>query len=241
MRAFAFLPLCLLVYGCAQVPASSIILSDAIGRDIQSMSQAHAQFVNAYFDELEEKANHFINKVYAPALIEGVIKEDLALYHSSHQEDKDGSMTYGFVQGFINPDGLNGDALVSAQGNALIGMNYFYQDIFERIESKRHSLLMPIRTKRTDLLAAIQANYENTLKKNATITALLSSVSEVYATQDSALEALGVDPTLRQTLAQQLAGLSAKAATLQSAMDGKYQKLSDIEQKIRHVTEQLDQ
>ena len=69
-----------LICGCAQVPQSSVILSNSIADDVVSMQKAHKEFINYYYDSLEQQANNLIDNKYHPSLIRQVIDQDVAKF-----------------------------------------------------------------------------------------------------------------------------------------------------------------
>jgi hypothetical protein len=219
-----------LINGCAQLPQSSLTLSNSIAEDLPSMQAAHNSFVDFYFNELEATANEFIDTKYRPGLIQSVIKQDLAFFKDASRRDE--SLFNAIQQAFVDGEHLTQIQLAEAQANALLGMQFFYTDIDTQVALKRQSLLTPLRQQRQELLSLLSNNYANILKKNATITALLSSVVEVHETQQELLGMAGVDINVREVVGTKLTTLSAQLKDFRGLVDDKNTSVEDLEKNI---------
>lgn len=228
---------CSCIISCAQVPESSVTLSQSIGKDIQTMSEAHSRFANAYFDELEKSVNDFIDNVYAPAVIKASIDKDLA--DSKSEESKGDSAFFWIETAFLKQDTLTPSELEYAQSSALQAMQVFHSTIYEQVEEKRSGLLTSLRKKRQSLLTDLQSNYDNMMRKNAAVSGLLSSVVDVYNTQELVLEEMGVDPKLRTKLGTSLASLSNQVDAFRQKVDNKATTVEDIKAQIDQLQSTL--
>ena len=83
-RTITLLLLATLAAACAQVPQSSITLSNSIGEDVVSMQKAHKDFVNFYFDALEQQANELNDNKYRPSLFRQIIELDMKKFKDTN-------------------------------------------------------------------------------------------------------------------------------------------------------------
>ncbi|TRY30653.1 hypothetical protein [Aliiglaciecola sp. M165] len=226
-----------LISGCAQVPPSSVTVSQSIGNDVLSMSQAHAAFVNAYFDELEKEINDLIDNKYAPELIADSVKEHKEWYEDSN--DKDASIIYAIEEAFVNTNEKSNEQIVSETNGALLGLQYFFEIINEDVAKRRSQLLTPIREKRNQLLNAIDANYQNIIRKNATITGLLSSVVEVHEAQDKILSELGFEEGMRGKVGNSISQISNAMKDFRSKVEARSNTVTDIEKGFDELSSNL--
>jgi hypothetical protein len=231
--------LCFLLFlsSCAQVPESSVTLSQSIGKDIQSMYIAHTRFVDAYFDELERKRNKFIDDIYTPAVISKSIQKDL---EDAKDKNSQGDSALFWIQtAYLNTDGLTKKEVDDAQAAALGAMEVFHTTIYEQIEDKRTSLLVGTQAKRHSLQEALQANYQNIIRKNASISGLLLSVVEVHNSQEEVLMKLDIDPDLRQNLGGSLADISDKLEDFGKDVSDKNYQFDELDEKLKSFSEKI--
>lgn len=219
-----------LVCGCAQVPQSSVTLSNSIADDMVSMQKAHKKFVNYYYDRLEQQANSLIDNKYRPSLIRQVIEQDVAKFKVSDKKHQ--SLFNAIQEAFINNQKLNENELAIAQSNAMAGMKIFYTMIDKKVETERKKLLDPIGQQRQKLLGSIDENYMNIIKKNAAITALLNSVIEVHETQQQLYSMAGVEENVREEVGNNLSELADKVEEIQGNVDGRTAQVEDVEKAI---------
>ncbi|GAB5380857.1 MAG: hypothetical protein Alis3KO_27130 [Aliiglaciecola sp.] len=201
------------------------------------MSQAHAAFVNAYFDELEKEINDLIDNKYAPELIADSVKEHKEWYEDSN--DKDASIIYAIEEAFVNTNEKSNEQIVSETNGALLGLQYFFEIINEDVAKRRSQLLTPIREKRNQLLNAIDANYQNIIRKNATITGLLSSVVEVHEAQDKILSELGFEEGMRGKVGNSISQISNAMKDFRSKVEARSNTVTDIEKGFDELSSNL--
>ncbi len=229
-RVFVFIALVFLIGGCAQVPQSSVTLSNSIADDMVLMRKAHKKFINYYYDSLEQQANSLIDNKYRPSLIRQVIEQDAAIFRVP--EKKNQSLFNAIQEAFVDNDNLSRSDLATAQSNAMAGMKIFYTKIDKKVEVERKKLLDPLRQQRKKLLANIDANYTNIIKKNAAITALLNSVVEVHETQQQLYSMAGVEENVREEVGNKLSNIADKIEEIQGKVDDRTAQVEDVENAI---------
>lgn len=231
--AFAFL-----VGGCAQLPQSSVALSNSITDDVATMQRAHKDFINYYYDGLEQRANGLIDDKYRPDLIRQVIEQDVATLKNPNKKEQ--SLFNAIQEAFVNNQKLSQGDLTLAQSNAMAGMKIFYVKIDKKVESQREELLRPLKHQRQELLANVDSNYTNIIKKNASVTALLSSVIKVHETQQQLFTMAGVKDDVRKRLGDELANLSNKVEEIQAKVNGGTAQVEDIEKAINEFRKSFE-
>lgn len=234
-RFIVFLAFVSLLGSCASVPPSSVVLSNSIGDDVASMQKAHKEFVDYYYDNLEQKANDLIDNKYRPSLIRKVIEQDVAVFKNPSKRDE--SLFNAIQEAFIDNQGLSQSELALAQSNAMLGMKFFYTKIDKKVEFERNQLLQPLRQQRQKLLGNIDANYINIIKKSAAISGLLNSVVKVHDTQQELYSMAGVDENVREETGNKLANLSDSVNEMLDKVDDGTAKVGDVEKAIKEFRE----
>lgn len=229
-RLFLSTVLAFLIGGCAQVPQSSVTLSNSIADDIVSMQKAHKEVVNYFYDSLEQQANYLIDNKYRPSLIRQVIEQDVAKYKIP--ETRYQSLFNAVQKAFVDNDDLSQSDLEVAQSSAMAGMKIFYTKIDKKVEAERKKLLNPLRQQRKKLIGDVEANYSNIIKKNAAITALLSSVVDIHETQQQLYSVAGIDENVREEVGSELSSLVDKVGEIQENVDSGASQVEDIENAI---------
>jgi len=230
LRFSLFIILVSLLGGCAQVPQSSVILSNSIADDLVSMQKAHKKFINYYYDGLESQANVLIDNKYRPSLIRQVIELDVANFKDPDKKNQ--SLFNAIQEAFIENQNLSQSELAIVQSNAMAGMKIFYPKIDKKVELERKKLLDPLREQRQELLGNIDANYADIIKKNATVTALLNSVIEVHETQQQLFQMAGVEENVRDKVGNELTNLADKIEEIQGKVDDRTSQVKDVENAI---------
>ncbi len=229
-RFIVFLVFTFLIGGCAQVPQSSVKLSNSIADDVASMQKAHKEFINYYYDSLEQQANDLIDNKYRPSLIRQVIEQDVANFIDLNKKDQ--SLFNAIQEAFVDNQNLSQSELALAQSNAMIGMKIFYTKIDKKVELERKQLLHPLRQQRQELLVNVSANYTNIIKKNAAITALLNSVIKVHETQQQLFSMVGIEENVRKKVGNELANLADKVEEIQGKVNDRTTQVEDVENAI---------
>ncbi|BDX04862.1 hypothetical protein [Planctobacterium marinum] len=226
-----------LLAGCAQVPPSSVTVSQSIGNDVLSMSQAHSAFVNAYFDSLEKEINFYIDHTYAPELIAAAVREDKKRFDTP--ADQDASVIFAVQEAFVNVKDKTDSQIAEDVDAAMLGMRYFIEIINEDIVKRRNLLLNPVKTKRAELLNSIQSNYQNIIHKSSTITGLLSSVVEIHQAQNEILTELGFEEGLREKVGTSLTELSGAVNEFRRKIEAGNNSVEKIEEYIDEFSTKL--
>lgn len=230
LRFLVFMVLLSIIGGCAQVPQSSVTLSNSIANDVASMQKAHKEFINYYYDSLEQKANDLIDNIYRPSLIRQVIEQDAAKFRDPEKRDQ--SLFNAIQVAFVDNQNLNQSELAIAQKNAMAGMKIFYTKLDKKVEFERKQLLDPLKQQRQKLIGNVDANYTNIIKKNAVITALLNSVIEVHETQQQLFSMAGVKENVREKVGDELANLSDEVEGIQDKVDNSAAQVQEVEKAI---------
>lgn len=224
--------------GCAQVPQSSVTLSSSIGSDITSMQQAHKDFINYYYNGLEQRANDLIDHQYRPGLIRYAIGRDVAVFKDP--ATRNDSLFNAIQEAFIDNKTLTPAQLETAQSNAMAGMKIFYTGIDRKVEAERGKLIRPLKAQRRQLLDSVDANYATITRKNAVITALLSSIVDVHETQQQLLTMAGIKENVREDLGNELADISDKVEKIQGEVDDKTAQVETIENLINEFKKAIE-
>jgi hypothetical protein len=221
--------------GCAQVPQSSVTLSNSIADDVVSMQKVHKEFINYYYDSLEKQANDLIDNKYRPSLIRQVIEQDVAKFRAPDKKNE--SLFNAIQEAFVDNHNLSQHDLAIAQSNAMAGMKIFYTKIDKKVELERKKLLDPLRQQRQELLGNIDANYTNIIKKNAVITALLNSIVDVHETQQELFLTAGVEVNVREEVGNKITALADKVEEIQNRVDKRTTQVQDLENAINEFKE----
>lgn len=216
--------------GCAQLPQSSVVLSNSISDDVVSMQKAHKEFINYYYDGLDKQANDLIDNKYRPSLIRQVIEYDTEKFKDPKKKHLS---LFGAVQkAFIDNKKQNKRSIELAQSNAMAGMKIFYTKIDKKVELKRRQLLDPLKQQRQALIGRVDSNYSNIIKKNTAITALLNSIVEVHETQQELFSMAGAKENLRNKVGGELSNLANKIDEIKDKIDDKSSKVQEVEETI---------
>jgi hypothetical protein len=240
----------MIISGCAQLPASTVQLSNSMSNDITDMRSAHVEFVNMYMDSLENQVNQFIDNKYKPEYLSSMMDKQYKSFLSKDTSERESSLAYGLMLAFSGktdenqPDGgpknIKQQAeLNQLQANVLEVMNVFMANIESHVESKRDELLDPLNNQRAILLSSINNNYNNIIKKNSVITALISSISDVHDTQQELLEMLGVKQNVRVEAGTKLAKLSDKVKGLDTKVKNAEGKVMSAQDKFKSLSETI--
>ncbi len=170
----------LLIAGCASIPKESILLSQTLGNDINSLHQAHLQLADIHFRKIENEINSFVDEVYAPFVLNYVLQAEFESYQAGSPS----------LYGAIEQAGSAGGAIASQE--AVDMMLEFQEAAREQIESKRDELLQPIKNQHLDISREINHSYANASYANASITAYLQSLHKLKGAQQESLSMIGM-------------------------------------------------
>lgn len=231
---------------CAQLPSSTVTLSNSISNDLTNIQSSHLDFVNFYFDGLETSVNQFIDEQYKPAYIKERFAQQYQRALSNKPDEQSRSLFTGIRQAFSgeleldDPQCSKGSAcyekeLALTQDAVLVATNKFLSNINQRIELQREELIRPLKEQRMGLLANLQQQYANVQGKNAVVTSMLASIVEVHETQQELLSMLGVKEDVRTEIGTKLSALSQAVASGVRKIDDKEQELSALQGKINNI------
>ena len=65
---------------CASIPREAIILSQALGHDLQALHESHRNCMEVYYRNIKGSINSFIDDVYAPFIIHNTLNKELENY-----------------------------------------------------------------------------------------------------------------------------------------------------------------
>lgn len=230
MKQLFYFSCFLLITSCASVPPESITLSETIGKDIAELERSHLQLVDIHYKDLKGKINTYINEVYAPFIINYVLRDELTLYQSGSPS----------LYTSITAAGESADSEVTS--HALEEMTDFLEATRAQIDAKRAELLDPIEEQQIQLRSKIHTAYSNTLTANATLTAYLQSVRNVKDAQGRALTLIGLegaDEKVTDNLVRasdEISHLIEEAKKIDLKGEGVYQKFENISNQIKNVT-----
>lgn len=230
MKIIGFLWIMFLVSACAVIPKETVTLSQTLGNDLVVLHNAHRNIVNIHFEKIKDDINSFVNDVYAPYIINYVLKGELKSY-------KEGNPSlFGTIELAAQKQGKE------ESENALNEMSDFLTAARDQIESKRYELISPINTQENQILLAVDQSYENAIYANSTITGYLQSIRRVRGAQQEALSLLGL-PGADTLMTNSLVKLSdqvdvalKKGKEINIKSDDAYSKLEEIIKEIKELT-----
>jgi hypothetical protein len=170
----------LLLSACVSVPKESIALSQTIDRDLSVYKTSHIGITERYFDMVEEDINRFIDSKITPALINEMIKMDIAYSDNNTQ-----SLFYILSQVRHEPSPANTSEAVRA-------VTDFQSAINKEIQSLRNELLLPVKAQRDSVLKQLSDSYETTIDASKVLTSYLTSAHKVKESRDAVLSYSGL-------------------------------------------------
>jgi hypothetical protein len=182
-----------LLNSCISVPKETVQLSRIIGTDLTVLQNSHTTMVELFYNEIINNINAFIEEVYAPFIINYVLKGELKNYKNNVSPS---------IFGVINKAASDG-AGKAETGEVLVEMSNIIKDANTRIEKKRNELLDPIQKQKDAMLRNINTSYENTRRANSSVTNYLQSVLSLKESQREILSIVGLkgmDEALNNTL-----------------------------------------
>lgn len=181
MKIIGVLLMVIFFTSCVSIPKETVTLSQTLGNDLVVLHKAHRNIIEIHFTKIKGDISSFVDDVYAPFVINYVLKGELKKYKEKNPS----------LYGTIEIAGQN-DGKVESE-NALKKMSDFLEAAHKQIEGKRNELLSPIIKQETDIITAINQSYEHAIYANATITAYLQSLQKVKDAQKEALSLIGID------------------------------------------------
>lgn len=180
MKTIGILSVLFLFSSCVTIPRETILLSQTLGNDLQVLHNSHRNMTGIHFKKIKDDINSFVDDVYAPFIINYVLKDELIKY-------KEGEPSiYGTLE-------IAGKKEGKEESEKALNEMFDFQDAARRqIELKRDELISPIAQQESEIILAINQSYENAIYANSTITAYLLSVSKVKKAQEEALSMVGL-------------------------------------------------
>ena len=231
-RIVIILAIVCLLNSCVSVPKETVQLSRVIGTDLTVLQNSHTTMVELFYTEIINNINAFIEEVYAPFIINYVLKGELKNYKNNISPS---------IFGVISKAASDGAGKVETE-EVLAKMSYFLKTANTRIENKRNELLGPIQKQKDAILRNINTAYENTRRANSSVTNYLQSVLSLKKSQKEILSIVGLkgmDEPLNKTL------LKASDVTKSLLVEGKkidiesedaFDKIKKISAKIKSIT-----
>ena len=231
-RIVIILAIVCLLNSCVSVPKETVQLSRIIGTDLTVLQNSHTTMVELFYNEIINNINAFIEEVYAPFIINYVLKGELKNYKNNVSPS---------IFGVINKAASDG-AGKAETGEVLVEMSNILKAANTRIEKKRNELLDPIQKQKDAMLRNINTSYENTRRANSSVTNYLQSVLSLKESQREILSIVGLkgmDEALNNTL------LKASDVTKSLLIEGKeidiesddaFNKIKKIAAKIKSIT-----
>lgn len=182
-----------------------------------------------HFNDMEDKINIFVDDVYAPFIINHVLKDELQEYQAGNPS----------IYTSLMKAGESNDKEVTAK--ALQEMAEFVKDAQDQIEEKRKEMLLPVQQRKREVTQAITISYNNAINANTTLTAYLRSVQKVKDSQEQVLSMLGlenIDTKISDNLVRisdEISLLNDKAKKVDAESDEAYEKLNEISEKIKQT------
>ncbi|MGK0421728.1 MAG: vacuolar-type H+-ATPase catalytic subunit A/Vma1 [Polaribacter sp.] len=231
-RIVIILAIVCLLNSCVSVPKETVQLSRVIGTDLTVLQNSHTTMVELFYTEIINNINAFIEEVYAPFIINYVLKGELKNYKNNISPS---------IFGVISKAASDG-AGKAETGEVLVEMSHFLKAANTRIEKKRNELLDPIQKQKDAMLRNINTSYDNTRRANSSVTNYLQSVLSLKESQREVLSIVGLkgmDEALNNTL------LKASDVTKSLLIEGKeidiesddaLDKIKKIAAKIKSIT-----
>ena len=165
---------------CVSIPKETITLSQTLGRDLQSLQKSHQDVVLLYYDKIEDNINTFVDEVYAPFIINYMLKSELKRHEAGEES----------LYGVIETGGTSEEK--EDHLKALNTMREFQEALFNQINSKKEELLKPLQDQEVELLGQIKQSYDNVTYANVTITNYLESIGKLKNTHQDAMSMAGL-------------------------------------------------
>jgi hypothetical protein len=170
-----------------------------------------------YFDRSIQDINDFVDTKYRPFIIQYTISDPQLRFR----------------------DRLQASMQPGAKPDIVDFMSVYTRTVVDRIERYREQLLLPVEQERDEVLASIDAAYQQLYLANATVTGHLASVVKVKDLQSELLAGLRLDQ-FRQQIAKatvlfsdQVASLTQEAQDIDTAATGAETQFKELPERIR--------
>jgi vacuolar-type H+-ATPase subunit H len=214
---------------CISVPKQTVKLSSVIGTDLKVLENSHTTMVGLFYTEIINNINGFIEDVYAPFIINYVLKKELDSYHNSQPSIFEAIEDAATKGGKANTEKAYND------------MSDFLKAARTQIEKKRNELLVPIQKQRDSIILNIKISYGNTILASSSVTSYLQSISSLKESQNEVLSVIGLKgktEELTNTLLKMsdvTKSLLTKGKEIDIKSDDAYNKMKTLTDEIKSI------
>jgi vacuolar-type H+-ATPase subunit H len=214
---------------CISVPKQTVKLSSVIGTDLKVLENSHTTMVGLFYNEIMNNMNGFIEDVYAPFIINYVLKKELDSYHNSQPSIFEAIEDAATKGGKANTEKAYND------------MSDFLKAARTQIEKKRNELLVPIQKQRDSIIFNIKISYGNTILASSSVTSYLQSISSLKESQNEVLSVIGLKgktEELTNTLLKMsdvAKSLLTKGKEIDIKSDDAYNKMKTLTDEIKSI------
>tara|TARA_B110000881_G_C18486507_1_gene469437 strand:+ start:157 stop:801 length:645 start_codon:yes stop_codon:yes gene_type:complete len=211
------------------VPKQTVKLSSVIGTDLKVLENSHTTMVGLFYNEIMNNMNGFIEDVYAPFIINYVLKKELDSYHNSQPSIFEAIEDAATKGGKANTEKAYND------------MSDFLKAARTQIEKKRNELLVPIQKQRDSIILNIKISYGNTILASSSVTSYLQSISSLKESQNEVLSVIGLKgktEELTNTLLKMsdvTKSLLTKGKEIDIKSDDAYNKMKTLTDEIKSI------
>ena len=215
---------------CISVPKQTVQLSSVIGTDLKVLENSHTTMVGLFYTEIINNINGFIEDVYAPFIINYVLKKELDSYHNSQPSIFEAIEDAATKGGKANTEKAYND------------MSDFLKAARTQIEKKRNELLVPIQKQRDSIILNIKISYGNTILASSSVTSYLQSISSLKESQNEVLSVIGLKgktEELTNTLLKMsdvTKSLLTKGKEIDIKSDDAYNKMKTLTNTMKSIT-----
>lgn len=157
------------ICACASIPAEAPVLSSELGNRLQALERAHLALLHHYMEERRARVNEFVDHEWIPTF--------------THEFFSDPEMQAAWNQVVQSGSEEDRSGYLLSVAPALM----------EEISAKRNEMLLPIYEIERELEQNLRENYTQAKAINITLTAFLSSASQLEQTRQNYLARAGVD------------------------------------------------
>jgi vacuolar-type H+-ATPase subunit H len=211
------------------MPKQTVQLSSVIGTDLKVLENSHTTMVGLFYNEIMNNMNGFIEDVYAPFIINYVLKKELDSYHNSKPSIFEAIEDAATKGGKANTEKAYND------------MSDFLKAARTQIEKKRNELLVPIQKQRDSIILNIKISYGNTILASSSVTSYLQSISSLKESQNEVLSVIGLKgktEELTNTLLKMsdvTKSLLTKGKEIDIKSDDAYNKMKTLTDEIKSI------
>lgn len=206
------------LFGCAEIPPSTMELSDTVGRDLETIHEANIALVDTLFERMEDDVEQFIDTQYRPAYVKKLVEEF----------------------GLVNEINV---AMAEQPDAVLIILDEFVRAAVEDVDRKRSQLLDKIQLQHNQVRSEVDKSFKQVRTAQAVIGAHLGSVMKVHDMQADLLEQAGLEDA-RQIIASKTAEVSGKIRDITEKgreIDGTWdEKVAELDDLIRQIEDELN-